>query len=72
MEVLIQDCTEPGRAHATKLYGDFLLSLSLTPITTTTTTAAAAAAAAAAATVPAAFFKILSSFTYYTHTSTAT
>jgi len=29
MEVLLQDCTEgpPARAHATKLYGDFLLSL---------------------------------------------
>ena len=50
MEVLLQDCTRPGRAHATKLYGDFLLSLSTTkpPMTTTTTAAAAAATAAAA------------------------
>jgi len=46
MEVLLQDWTGEG-AHATKLYGDFLLSLcNPTPITTTTTTAAAPAAAA--------------------------
>ena len=39
-----------ARAHATKLYGDFLLSLyNQTPMTTTTAAAAAAAAASTAA-----------------------
>ena len=41
MEVLLQDYGA-WRAHATKLYGDFLLSLSLTPMTTTTAAAVAA------------------------------
>ena len=67
IEVLLHDCTEGprARAHATKLYGDSLLSLSLynhTPMTTTTTTTTTAAdAAAAAAATPTATFK------YYHH-----
>ena len=67
MEVLLQHCTGPRRAHATKLYGVFFsLSLSLQPnpmMTTTTTTTAAttAAAAAAATTTTTAIFLILHS-----------
>ena len=59
MEVLLQDYGA-WRAHATKLYGDFLLSLSLTPMTTTTTTTAAAAATAA-------FFNIIITHLLHSH-----
>ena len=56
MEVHLQDCTGPGRAHATNLYGDFLLSFSLSLYNQTPTTTAAAVAAAAAAAAAAAIF----------------
>ena len=69
MEVLLQDCTGPWRAHATKLYGVFLLSLSTTkPYDDDDDDDDGCCCWCCCY----CYFYILSSLTYYTLTSTAT
>ena len=62
MELLLQDCTGPGRARMLPNCTATFFSLSLTPMTTATTTTAAAAA-----TAPAAFFNIIITHLLHSH-----